>query len=677
MRAAHLLLCGLLASLAAAAPARAHDCSTWTGTCAFSEVIALGGTAMTRVHAPADLAVAPDGRLAVADMGAYRALVLDGSGAPLFAAGGDDHWVNSVAFGPDGDLYASSDGHIRRYGTDGSLKADITDGLLRGAPGSQRYARMAGLAVDADGRLFAIADEVLMIFGPDGRLEREVTRPTAGGFSRDWVIGAAGRRVLVSNLEAGRVEQIDAAGNVVATVADVPADLWPPASDVDAEGRLHLSGRSEIRTYDQSYAVVATIARELGSGGGAMAAAPGFFVFADGRLDQLTRIDRSGAELPPWGVDPGTGLSGPESVTVAGDGTAIVADTRNRRVVRFRPDGDFDRALRDFGPAGAEKPLAVEMAGDDVYVTYESGLVERVGPDGAVRAGWRVDGTTFLRGVAVAPDGSVWIRNRGSLMRFTPDGALLANLDTQLPFTYASGNGLAVDAAGNLYAALERSIRKLSPTGQVLGEVEAQLAEGVEILPNGILAVAAQRGISLLGPDGKFIASWGDHGTPAGRIFLPFDVAVDDAGRVYVADKLGQKVVRFEFEVPQAGAGGAPLPIAPEAPLRLVVPRSGLAVARSGSVVIRLACRAGGGRCRGDLRLARRSSAARRAVRAPALLARGRFDVPAGRTRAVRIRLRASARLALRSAGRLRANALATTRGGARVRRAVTLRPKR
>ena len=666
MRRALILHLLLLAGLGWTSSASAHECSTWLGSCAFSEVIAIGGAAPTRAHAPGDVAVAPDGRLAIADTGAHRALVLDGSGAPQFVAEAGRDAINTVAFGPDGDLWAAAPGHIRRYSRDGGLKTDLTEGLLRGAAGNQSYVAPRGIALDADGRLYAMADGVLLVYGPDGGLEREVAHASERGFW--WLIDSVGPgRVVVGNTDAGTIQELDASGHVIGSVTDVPPGFWAPAGDVDDQGRLHLRGSSEIWTYDRTLTRTGSVAHGLTLRDGATAATRDGFLFTDAEGDRLLRVDRAGTHLPALAADPGIGLNQPESVEVGGDGAVLVADTDNRRVVLFGPDGRFDRVLRE----AAEEPIAVGLGpGRDVYVTYAGGLVERLASDGAVRASWRVADGAFPRGMAVAPDGSVWIRNRGTLQRFSPDGALLSSLEAGLPSTYGSGNGLAVDEAGNLYAALPHAIRKLSPTGQVLAELEAHLAEGVDVLPGGLIAVAAQREVKLMHADGKLIASWGDHGTPVGDIHLPFDIAVDDAGRVYVADLQGQKVVRFTFKAPSAATSGPPPPLPPRLDLR--VPRSGVAVSRRGVAALAVTCQAGGVRCRGLVRISRGSRGAT-AARA-ALLGTARFDIAPGRARAVRVRLRPAARRALRATTRLRTRATLTVRGGQTVSRAVVLR---
>jgi DNA-binding beta-propeller fold protein YncE len=46
--------------------------------------------------------------------------------------------------------------------------------------------------------------------------------------------------------------------------------------------------------------------------------------------------------------------------------------------------------------------------------------------------------------------------------------------------------------------------------------------------------------------DGKFITAWGKHGKAAGEIDTPHGIALDSAGRVYVADRANNRIQIFE-----------------------------------------------------------------------------------------------------------------------------------
>jgi DNA-binding beta-propeller fold protein YncE len=131
-------------------------------------------------------------------------------------------------------------------------------------------------------------------------------------------------------------------------------------------------------------------------------------------------------------------------------------------------------------------------------------------------------------------------------------------------------HGLYVDRDGNVWVADERAkngkgavVVKFSPQGEVLmtlgkpgmpGNTHDLLdgPSGVVVAPNGDIYVADGHGgttndrIVKFAKDGKFITSWGKHGKAAGEFDTPHGIALDSAGRVYVADRANNRVQVFD-----------------------------------------------------------------------------------------------------------------------------------
>ena len=55
-----------------------------------------------------------------------------------------------------------------------------------------------------------------------------------------------------------------------------------------------------------------------------------------------------------------------------------------------------------------------------------------------------------------------------------------------------------------------------------------------------------------VGPDGAFLCKWGSRGTGPGHFDLPYGIAADGAGSLYVADKYNHRVQKF---APARGGG--------------------------------------------------------------------------------------------------------------------------
>ena len=134
---------------------------------------------------------------------------------------------------------------------------------------------------------------------------------------------------------------------------------------------------------------------------------------------------------------------------------------------------------------------------------------------------------------------------------------------------FAIPHGLYVDRDGNVWAGDEiarngkgADLFKFSPNGTVLmtlgkpgmpGNGPDYLTSGsaVVIAPNGDIYVADGHGIGTndrivkFSKEGKFIKAWGKHGNAAGEIDTPHGIALDSAGRVYVADRVNSRIEIF------------------------------------------------------------------------------------------------------------------------------------
>src|SRR4051794_16075512 len=151
----------------------------------------------------------------------------------------------------------------------------------------------------------------------------------------------------------------------------------------------------------------------------------------------------AGADQPPLpGVKPraaSTFVRAPVGgelayMAVEPNGNVVVTDARQRAVLRFDPSGQQISAWGpQFGTTELIEPAGVAVAGDNYYVL-----------DRGMARVFRLDGNGQLQAVF-------------SLQQFGPYGL----------------NGLAVDAAGNLYAADtgRNRILVLSPTGQLLKQI--------------------------------------------------------------------------------------------------------------------------------------------------------------------------------------------------------------
>jgi sugar lactone lactonase YvrE len=131
-------------------------------------------------------------------------------------------------------------------------------------------------------------------------------------------------------------------------------------------------------------------------------------------------------------------------------------------------------------------------------------------------------------------------------------------------------HGFYVDNDGNVWASDERAkngkgsvVVKFSPQGQVLmtlgksgmpgnGPNMLDGPSGVAVAPNGDIYVADGHGgstndrIVKFDKTGKYITSWGKHGKGQGEFDSPHGIALDSAGRVFVADRSNNRIQIFD-----------------------------------------------------------------------------------------------------------------------------------
>jgi len=196
-----------------------------------------------------------------------------------------------------------------------------------------------------------------------------------------------------------------------------------------------------------------------------------------------------------WGrIDEGSGngttgsgngeFSGPDDIASAPDGSVYVADGGNSRIQKFTSEGVF---VTKWGERGA--PWDPSWSEGQFY---------------------------GLNGVAVGPDGSVYVSDTFSIQKFTSDGVF---------------------------------IKRWGENG--IGDGQFNSPRDVAVGPDGSVYVVDtdnygssedNHRIQKFTSDGTFVRKWGTSGTGDGEFSAPVGVAVASDGSVYVADGLANGV---------------------------------------------------------------------------------------------------------------------------------------
>jgi sugar lactone lactonase YvrE len=183
--------------------------------------------------------------------------------------------------------------------------------------------------------------------------------------------------------------------------------------------------------------------------------------------------------------------------------------------------------------------------------------------------------------VDVDPDGrSIWVAERcgantcaGSdlpaVLRFDPSGQLAASFGAGM---FVFPHGIHVDRGGSVWVTDARGrdgkgqqVFKFSPDGKVLltlgkagvtgdGPDVFNQPSDVAVAPNGDVFVAdghdenSNARIVKFSKDGKFIKTWGKHGSAPGEFEVPHGLAFDSRGRLFVADRGNNRIQIFDQE---------------------------------------------------------------------------------------------------------------------------------
>jgi DNA-binding beta-propeller fold protein YncE len=181
--------------------------------------------------------------------------------------------------------------------------------------------------------------------------------------------------------------------------------------------------------------------------------------------------------------------------------------------------------------------------------------------------------------VAIDRDGkSVWVFERCGaescldsklppILHFDPAGKLLASFGAGM---FVFPHGIAVDPDGNVWVAdadgkngKGQQVVKFSPTGKVLmklgkagmpGDAPGYFNRptGVAIARNGDIFVSDGHGddsnarVVKFSKTGKFLLAWGKKGSAPGEFDVPHAIAVDSHERVYVADRSNNRIQVFD-----------------------------------------------------------------------------------------------------------------------------------
>jgi streptogramin lyase/DNA-directed RNA polymerase subunit RPC12/RpoP len=199
------------------------------------------------------------------------------------------------------------------------------------------------------------------------------------------------------------------------------------------------------------------------------------------------------------------------------------------------------------------RSIAVDAEGRIYVGEYTGGRVQVFDSAGKFVNQWTVDPKMPLRGLTADRRGNVYVVQKGDITRYegttgralgtvgagqgryddvtaTPDGGLVA-------FSYQSRDDIVrLDSSGQVTKAIRAAV-----SGQT-DRSELSIRVAADGLGNVYALGEFNDAVFKFSPDGRFLTKFGGDGDEAGQFRAPGAIAVDNQGRVYVADFKGVQV---------------------------------------------------------------------------------------------------------------------------------------
>ena len=281
--------------------------------------------------------------------------------------------------------------------------------------------------------------------------------------------------------------------------------------------------------------------------------------------------------LTPAQVITTAGLSGPRSLAVGPDGSIVVADTANSRIVKFDRLGNWLAAWGSRTPDGQTPPapgtfsepwgIAVDPAGSIFVADTWNHRVQKFDPNGTFLLEWGSAGLAGdgpgefwgPRGIAVGPDGRVYITDTGNkrVVVYDSNGRFLFEFGPQGEGQLDEPVGVAVGSDDRIYVAdtWNQRVAVFSADGEFINSwpVQGWASDSLDNKP--YLAVDTQGRVYLTDPEayrvlifssnGQPLVAFGQYGPEEAAFGLPTGLVVDPTGVMWVADAGNNRLAKF------------------------------------------------------------------------------------------------------------------------------------
>jgi tripartite motif-containing protein 71 len=616
------LLTTLALGAAAGAPPALADCAGAAEPCPYSSVQPNGQRGGGVLRFPQAVALGPDGNVYVTDQGSHLVQVFTPDGQPIRDIGVAGTRVGEIRAGiaavtvaGDGSVIVADGGSNRviRWSSTGDLLNTFGGSGTElgrfhfGAGGGNDAPAAGGLTVAGDTLYIAdTGNDRVVRFDPTGGHGSEIIPP--GTLANPRGVAVRGTRLLVADDHNHRVAAFDTGGHFLAAIGagqgTDPGQLnFPFGVAMDPQGRVFVADDLNHRvvrfsTPQNGYRYKARWG-SYGTGPGNLAYPRGLAAASNGNLyvantgnDRIDVFDASGQLLRSFGSSGrGTGQFD-EPLGLAADSTGIraVADAINGRLQLINPDGSIATIWGSPNPGPTLLPNPVDVAFDTAGNGYvlDAKRARIVVFDRATATTSRSIGSLgsgpgqLLEPTSLAVDGSetILVADGGNdrIARFAADGSYLGSYAVD-----ARPRGVAVTADGSrtyvsdvanritVYDPAGAELDHFGGTGNKLGKLNAPADVALDQGGNLWVADRGNNRVQEFGPNGERMLAFGSRGIGDGQLLHPTGISADCNGKITVSDTDNNRVQTYTLTNPTPGLACSPLP-APAAPPALKFP---------------------------------------------------------------------------------------------------------
>jgi len=277
-----------------------------------------------------------------------------------------------------------------------------------------------------------------------------------------------------------------------------------------------------------------------------------------------------------------TSLNGPRNMALAPDGTIYVVDSDNHRVLHLDLEGNILHEWGGFGdllantalPGTFNQPWGIAVDDDGfVYVADTwNHRIQKFTADGVFVKQWGIfagdvpDGFWGPRAIAIDNFGRLMITDTGNkrVAVFTREGQYVTQFGAEgvLAGEFEEPVGIAVGSDGKVYIAdtwnqrvqvFECVDNGATYYSSLQFDVDAWDSESTDNKPyiavdsSGNIYITDPEGFRVLEFDvtGQFVRGWGQYSNSTDGFGLPVGILADPQGRIWVADKGNNWLIRF------------------------------------------------------------------------------------------------------------------------------------